>query len=94
MLVCRVKICDLVVSPVLAELLQLPISWSATNGQEADARPNDAAAAAAAVAAGTADNEASWFAPATAAHLVDLFHSLDSGGLGLTPADLIRRGFT
>lgn len=117
----RVKIRDLVLSPVMAELLQLPPQTSPPQGgtgalkNTADGSPNFSSAAAdaadttatmpadtaevattalAAVAAPPADEDAiedaSWFAPATAARLVDMFCSLDADGQGLTPGDLIR----
>lgn len=103
---CRVRIADLVLSPVLAELLQLrPSSAHATvdhtgslqqhaGGSPAAVPGNNQLAVAdeAESAAGAAEQADSWFEPATASRLVGLYHSLDADGAGLTPADLIRCG--
>lgn len=118
---CRVNVRDLVLSPVMAELLQLPLpTVPPQGGTAANLNAHDSSSRDSSVAANATDTaatvpadtvtaattalaivaeppahadameDASWFAPATAARLVELYSSLDADGQGLTPDDLIR----
>jgi hypothetical protein len=117
----RVRIRDLVLSPVLAEVLQLPgpgpphpeapqggpyasaaFTASTAAAQEAHwtisaARMASDSAAGADIGHGDedcadedCDADGSWFAPCTAARLVDVFHSLAGDRGFLLPDDLVR----
>ena len=117
----RVRIRNLVLSPVLAELLQLPapgpphpavpqggpdvsamLTSSTAERQRVDgtisaARVPDHSAGLANFGHEDVDSEdencgedGSWFAPGTAARLVDLFHGLAGDRCFLLPADLVR----
>jgi hypothetical protein len=112
---------ELVLSPVLAELLQLPApgpphtaalqggsnASAAFTASNADRHPADGTISAAGVANdgtegpafgydnrdsedGDGEQDGSWFAPSTAARLVDLFHGLAGDCDFLLPADLVE----